>query len=1082
MGGRGAGPSQDELAAMVSGLQQEYSWYDPRGWGRDTSDMQAQEDWFTGFFGEGGTGRNILGGVEEGARWLAEPAYQAGQELLEGDLSGAIGDFAGGWAEQLGQSDFTRYMGREGLELLGDLGGNIYNNWGLRSGLNQFGADITGALGQVEDWGRSGINQFVDDVKGIPGQVGNLSMDALRYLAGQAGNLGQAGLNQAGEWGQAGLSQLGDLQDYLRAQGENVAKWGGSQLTNLGGQAADLGRAGWGQLDALGNQMMDFTTQQAIPYFQQDFAGDVQNLYGGVKEWAVDDAWGEAIQPFYENVLKPAGIDIADFAVEDVYQDIITPLYENYLKPAGLEIADFTSEEAWPWMRDVAIPYLENNLGDDISDILEAVPAFIRDVAPEGSRVDDWLEAGVGGAGAAMDWAQGVPGQVGEFGGRVTDYLFDPSKPAWSQGGGAQGADAQLQAVIAQIIANSGGAGGSAGGLGGGGAGQGAGAFGAGAGGFGGAMGADPLGAGLASRGGAPSTLDDLYSKLYGDMRTAAGEMYDVGAAGAMASGELGRAYADEIKAQGAAAASAAEAAAQQYYSTGTDEAARAYNETIGALNSREQQLLTKYTELETMQAGGISGDASEQRRVTQEIAGLQQARNDLRHQMVSGQLTAEGLRGAGRLSELGATRGAQLAADEAGLIQQMGAMESGRVGQEAAMAEQLAARFSGAREGMQSRIDAAEATLRAKGIEPAAYTAAPGAETQALLTSQELSMETLQNRLRDASAAQAIDRQMRGREIYSAAGRALEDNLFSMRSQLEESIATRRDTAALAKFDAQADTDIAKAAALGEINLEEMTRLQASKEAIFGKRTDLFDQGELAKITTRNEYNAALERERGEQRRSMERAQEQRIIADAAAAQQSWQSSENELDRKNAALLARLAAEAGVDEAETGTEIARAESILANEARLAEEFINVTINGIDIPVDRKWYIEEHLIGPGAGTDLASDVNLMQMQDDAGNMFYVDVGGVSADGLPYLTQSAATNPMLTGQVLTPIYGDQLSAEELAAGTAWQQETGEGATLDNMAQYLPAETAANLQGMFAAMEDDSWSNFLAAQGG
>lgn len=1010
-GGR-SGPTQDELAAMVSGLQaeQEYSWYNPMGWIDAIPGVQnepGEGDPFGDFFGEGGTARNFLSGVEDGARWLADPSYQAIQELLQGDLSGAIGDFAGGTANQLAPA--AGYLAQEGLDVLGNLGDNIYNNWGLRSGLNQLGADITG----------------------IPGQVGNLSMDALRYLGNQAGNLGQAALGQAGEWGQAGLGQLGDLQDYLRAQGENVAKWGGNQLLNLGSEVGD------------------FVSQQAIPYFQQDFVGDVQNLYGGVKEWAVDDAWGEAIQPFYENVLKPAGIDIADFAVEDVYRDIVTPLYENYLKPAGLDIADFTSQEAWPYIRD--------NLRHDISNVLESVPAFVRGVAPEGSRVDDWLEAGVGGIGSAYNWAEGVPGQVGEFGGRVTDYLFDPSKPAWSQGGGGQDADAQLQAVIEQIIASGGGAGGAASGV----AAPGTGANVAGgpmaypgAGGFGGDVAADPLGAGLG--GGAPSTLDDLYSTLYGDMRTAAGEMYDVGAAGAMASGELGRAYADEIKAQGAAAASAAEAAAQQYYSTGTDEAARAYNETIGALNSREQQLLTKYTELETMQAGGISGDASEQRRVTEEISGLQQARNDLRHQMVSGQLTAEGLRGAGRLSEFGATRGAQLAADEAGLIQQLGAMETGRVGQEAAMAEQLATRFSGARAGMQGRIDAAEATLRAKGIEPAAYTAAPGAEAQALLTSQELSMETLQNRLRDASAAQAIDRQMRGREIYSAAGRALEDNLFSMRSQLEESIATRRDMAALDKFDAQADTDIAKAAALGEINLEEMTRLQASKEGIFGKRTDLFDQGELAKITTRNEYNAALERERGEQRRSMERAQEQRIIADAAAAQQSWQSSENEMTRLNDLEIARIAAEGDVDTAENMNAIDALASRLSEEQRLAEEFMTVTVNGIDIPVDRDWYTKKHMIGDGAGADLSSDVNLMQMQDSAGNSFYVDVGGVSEEGLPYLTQSAATNPMLTGDVLTTVFGD---AASLVRAADLESRASESATLDNLDQFLPAEEAA-----------------------
>jgi hypothetical protein len=966
------GPSQAQLAQMVAALQsQQATLGDPNGGWWDRMQDRVYN------FGDDVVGSGFVGGLGDIGGWGADQATRVGEagrdawgNLIEGDLSGAVGDLAGGYYD-VSRDLFTDvtapalgYLGQEFGQMAADFGGNAYSNWG--------------------------------------------GEDALQG----AGEFAQTGLNQAGQWGQAGLNQAGDL-----------------------------GQAGWRQLQGLGSGIGDFTTQQAIPYFQQDFAGDVQNLYGGVKEWAVDDAWGEAIQPFYENVLRPAGIDIADFAVEDVYRDIITPLYENYLKPAGLDIGDFTSQEAWPYIRD--------NLRHDISNVLESVPAFVRGVAPEGSRVDDFLEAGVGGIGSAYNWAEGVPGQVGEFGGRVTDYLFDPSKPVWSQGGGGQDADAQLQAVIAQIIASGGGGGGAASGV----AAPGTGANVAGgpmaypgAGGFAGDVAADPLGAGLG--GAAPSTLDDLYSTLYGDMRTAAGEMYDVGAAGAMASGELGRAYADEIRSQGAAAASAAEAAAQQYYSTGTDEAARAYNETIGALNSREQQLLTKYTELETMQAGGISGDASEQRRVTEEISGLQQARNDLRHQMVSGQLTAEGLRGAGRLSEFGTTRGAQLAADEAGLIQQIGAMETGRVGQEAAMAEQLATRFSGARAGMQGRIDAAEATLRAKGIEPAAYTAAPGAETQALLTSQELSMETLQNRLRDASAAQAIDRQMRGREIYSAAGRALEDNLFSMRSQLEESIATRRDMAALDKFDAQADTDIAKAAALGEINLEEMTRLQASKEGIFGKRTDLFDQGELAKITTRNEYNAALERERGEQRRSMERAQEQRIIADAAAAQQSWQSSENEMTRLNDLKIAQIGEEGD-------------------------------ITGIDIPVDRDWYTKEHMIGDGAGADLSSDVNLMQMKDSAGNMFYVDVGGVSEEGLPYLTQSAATNPMLTGDVLTTVFGDAAGLEQAAD---LESRASEGATLDNMAQYLPEATVTDLQGMFAAMEDDSWSNFLAAQGG
>jgi len=1023
MGGRGAGPSQDELAAMVAGLQaeQEYSWYNPMGWIDAIPGSQVEpggEDWFTGFFGEGGTGRNILGGVEEGARWLADPSYQAMQELLQGDLSGAIGDFAGGWAEQLGQSDFTRYMGREGLELLGDLGGNIYNNWGLEDALGAAGRFGQRLPGYGVDALQYVINQFVDDVTGIPGQVGNLSMDALRYLGGQAGNLGQAALGQAGEWGQAGLGQLGDLQDYLRAQGENVAKWGGSQLTNLGGEISDLGRAGWGQLDAFGNQMMDFTTQQAIPYFQQDFVGDVQNLYGGLKDWAVDDAWGEAIQPFYENVLKPAGLDIADWAVDDVYKDIITPLYENYLKPAGLEIADFTTQEAWPYIRD--------HLGDDISDVLEKVPAFIRNVLPEGSRADDWLEAGVGGIGTGFDWlTETAPGAVADVAGRSYDYLFDPSKPAWSQGGGTDAAAAQAVADMTQ--GGAGGAPGAPGGAPGAPGGYPAGVAGTAPGGVAG-VGARTSAQDVANQiyaaaqGGGGGGLSDLYSQMFDSQRTWAQDAYGAQMRGAEAAGQAGQDYAASILQQGEQAAAQAEAAAGQYYAQGADEASRAYNETVTGLNNREQGLIQRYAQLAAAEAAGATDTAGEQRRVSAELESLQTDRTSLRHSLIMQGLTEEEGRRTTRLDEFEDVRRGRLASDEAALIQMISGLETGRVGQEQAMAEQVAGRFSGARAGMQQRMEAAEATLREQGIEPAAYTAAPGAETQALLTSQELSMQTLQNRLRDASAAQAIDRQMRGSEIYSAAGRALEDNLFAMRAELEDSIAQRKGIANLDTFDRQADIDIAGAAERGEINLQELAALQASKETMFGRKTDLFAESELNRIYTRSDYNAALATERAARQRAMEQAQQQRIIAQAAAAQQAFTGQQNQLQREHEAALALKQTSGDIATSELATEISQVEGAAGEAQRLAEDYIMVNVDGVDVPVDRDWYIEEHLIGPGASAG-GSDVNLVEMVDNAGNSFYVDVGGVDEFGTPYLTSSAATNPLITGDILRPAWAE-----------------------------------------------------------
>ena len=911
----------------------------------------------------------------DNARWILDPSRQAMEELYEGDLSGAIGDFAGGTANQFGQ------VGRELGEVGADLGRNAYDNWGLRN-----------ALGAVGGFGQ-----------GIPG----MALDAAQWAGGGLADLGQQGVGYLGDLGGQGLGYLGKQVTQLQ---DEAADW--AQQTVLPWLQQQVYDPAQGFIT---ETLPDFAMQEVLPYFQDDFIEDVTNLAGGARDWAVDDAWGQAIQPFYEDVLKPAGLDIADWAVDDVYQDIITPLYENYLKPAGLATADWTTDTALPWLEEEAWPYIRDNLRHDISDVLEAVPAFVRGVAPEGSRVDDWLEGAVGGIGGAYDFfTESVPAGVG----RGYDWLFDPSQPSF---GGGEGPASQAE-VLEALIASAGGAGGlgGAGALGGA-APSGVSAPGTGANVAGGMVpeflgGTPGAGAGFGSAGvpaGQPS-LAEMYAAMYDRQRDAVEDQYQAGLVGATELGDLGRAYADTVREQGRAAAAEAATAANAYFAEGVDEATRAYNETITALNSREQNLMDRYTEQEAMEAAGIMTDSAEQRRIANDLSDLQRNRNTLRHQMVTGQLDTEEAR-----------RMTRLASDEAALQTEVAQMESSRVGQEAALAAQLAQRFSGARASTQKSIEDAEKALRDMGIEPAAYTAAPGAETQALLTSQELSMQTMQNRLRDASAAQAIDRRARGGGIFSQAAQALQDKLFDMRSWAD-----------LANFDAQADADLAQAAALGEINLEELARLQASKESIFGKRTDLFDQGELERITTRKEYNAALEVERAAKRRSMEEAQRARVAEEARAAERKFLADEAEADRLHKLEIAKLEAQALLDEAESAAEIAAAEAALAEASRLAEEFITVNVNGVDIPVNRDWYIEEHLIGPGAGADASSDVNLMQMQDDDGNTFFVDVGGVTEEGVPYLTHSAGTDLQLTGAPLTPVWaGEGVDAATLASGSA-----------------------------------------------
>ena len=925
----------------------------------------------------GGNVADVAGGAADlfqAADAGFDPLRDAAGLLAQGDLSGAIGAYAGGTADQLG--DFyteglvpasraaayaEEWLGRELGETATNFGQNLYSNWGLQ--------------------------------------------DLLQAADEQAMNFGQ--------WSSGKFDDLEALKDrVLREAGE-------------------------------------FVTDQAVPYFLEgDFVEDVTNLGQGVAGQATD-TYQDHIFPFYEENIAPLVGEVADLAT-DVYGEYLYPFYEGIVEPAGLAVADFATDvDAFATeLNDQAWRYITGDLRHDVSDVLEMIPASLRGLLPEGSRADAALEAAVGGIDTAFEAVtETAPAAVGDFVNRGIGWLFDPSQPGFGGDAAAGGFTPEEQAYFEQAVA-AGFFGPSGAGAGAPAAAPAAAAAAAGApaaaamapavtpagpmvtypGGVGGAgplMSAQEVAEQIydAAQGRGGGGLSDLYADMYGAQRTWAQDAYDAQMRGAAAAGQAAQDYAATVLQQGEQAAIQAEAAANQFYVEGADAAAREYNETVTALNGREQELIRQYAELAAVEASGAASTATEQRRVAAELQALQTQRTSLRHGLIMEGLTEEEARRTTRLGDFETTREGRLASDEAALIQMISGLETGRVGQEQAMAEQLAARFSGARAGMQQRIDAAEATLRAQGIEPAAYTAAPGAETQALLTSQELSMQTLQNRLRDASAAQAIDRQMRGSEIYSAAGRALEDNLFAMRAQLEDSIAQRKGIANLDTFDRQADIDIAGAAERGEINLQELAALQASKEAMFGRKTDLFAESELNRIYTRSDYNAALATERAARQRALEAAQQQRIIAQAAAAQQAFAGEQSRLQREHEAAISAKETAAAIAQAESATEIAQIEAAAAEAQRLSEDYLMVNVDGVDIPVDRDWYVEEHLIGPGAGSNTGSDLNLVEMLDSAGNEFLVDVGGVSPEGDPYLTSSAATNLQITGEPLTPAWAE-----------------------------------------------------------
>ena len=765
-----------------------------------------------------------------------------------------------------------------------------------------------------------------------------------------------------------------------------------------------------------------------------DFITDKATSGAGWVGDQATDFWDQHMYPIYEDVAEDWG-------------PVISGAYDYVRDTSPEEFKEDIRFNEWDDALNVADQWIQNN-------IIEGVPQAIRDFSPEGSRLDVGVEAVMDQFGNYSDYVQGLPLEA------MWDYFTDPdqpdfpSMPSWGDGpdptisgaflpgqepeGWGAGYDDEafqgdLQSIQDQIDAinqgtfvgnlapgidfpastDSASAGvpsgqGVIGDMG----------YAPAPGGFEGGIlpGADYQTASdlLASMDASNLTLEDRYADMYGDMRDSTQAVYDLG---------IG-------------SAEAMEAAAAANYGAEQQAAAQAQQAQLGHINTIEQGMLKRLSDLQTAQEAGVAGSAEEARRLNNEMAQLQTTKNNAIFNMVSSQLAAE----QARQEAFTAERRSLLDTEETGLMADLATQETARTDIEKALTEQVASRFAGARQGMQDRITDAENALRAQGIDPAAYTAAPGAETMALLDSQEISMMTLQNRLRDANAAQAIDRNLRGRQVYSDARRRLSDNMFAYMEDLQG----RKDAAALNKFNEQADIDIAKAAKAGEINIEEMAELQAIREAISGQKADIWSDAEYQRMGTTADYNAAL---------SVARQAQQ--VAMAAAAEQR---SATEMDRE--AALAEINAQ------EAQGLISREEAEAAAAAQLAQDFIMVDIGGgVEIPVDRDWYTKEHLIGDAEGADLSSDQNFMQMTDNAGNIFNVDVGGVDKYGVDYLTMSAATNPQLMGGALTPYLEEDRLADIAEVQAAQGGPSGE--QMLAMAEYgagLTGSAEENLKKM------------------
>jgi len=177
-----------------------------------------------------------------------------------------------------------------------------------------------------------------------------------------------------------------------------------------------------------------------------------------------------------------------------------------------------------------------------------------------------------------------------------------------------------------------------------------------------------------------------------------------------------------------------------------------------------------------------------------QSMADLRTTNWGNQYQQMLDALDAEQLRRSGRLNELETSRGGRLDSDEAELMALLERLEGDRLGVEGAMQSAMQNRYRGAQEGLDARRAAADAELRAAGIDPAAYTSGVGAETAALLGSQGMSSMDLQDRLAGVTGSEALDRSLAATGLFQDARSSLADELFGARGALDESVAGRRD------------------------------------------------------------------------------------------------------------------------------------------------------------------------------------------------------------------------------------------------------------------------------------------------
>lgn len=248
-----------------------------------------------------------------------------------------------------------------------------------------------------------------------------------------------------------------------------------------------------------------------------------------------------------------------------------------------------------------------------------------------------------------------------------------------------------------------------------------------------------------------------------------------------------------------------------------------------GYLDDRYRQGLDNNTAMTDLKMQAFLNELGIQTDNAQSLYGATTGGATGRQDMIYGQQDAKAGRVGNQLNDYETMMFSQLGQEEGAAQDYRSSLEEGARGRRAEGRAGINAGYDRAIEAGNIRQTEVEANNRKYGGDP--YNQM-GSETRALLETSKMMSNGFAQSMADLDESIEIDRALGIASEFSTARTDLKQNLWAARSQLENEVATTKDTAALDAFDTIAAANVNLAASLGAANLLSAQNLSAISQA----------------------------------------------------------------------------------------------------------------------------------------------------------------------------------------------------------------------------------------------------------